>query len=232
MPAQPPHLIQALSRSAKISILKTLPDMKKFLDSAVLPTPGAARAVFIERCGSIAWAQNAVANKLDPDSWPTTFDASLLSILLSLYHDAVRSSPPGASHFPCTVLRASQPPPLALGTTKRRSKGYLQWPSPPTSSPPQANEHNSPCHNFGLSGEPCAVTPPPPLRRSTSPLDDSDARLASPPPRGCSLTRSRRDGRARVLRAHQPPQGLPRGHTGTLLQVDNTRRPPLTTSLS
>ena len=62
--------------------------MKKFLDSAgTLPILGAPRADALrERCAAVAWVQNAVANKLDPDTWSSTLDASSLPTLMSLYN--------------------------------------------------------------------------------------------------------------------------------------------------
>ncbi len=77
--------------------------MKKFLDSAgTLPILGAPRADALrERFAAVAWAQNAVANKLDPDTWSSTFDASLLPILMSPYNlpPATSSSGPPQSEL-------------------------------------------------------------------------------------------------------------------------------------
>jgi hypothetical protein len=82
MPAPPPNSFQALCKSAKIALPTTTANMKKFLDSAgTLPILGAPRADGLrERCAAVAWVQNAVANKLDPNTWSSTLDASLLPI--------------------------------------------------------------------------------------------------------------------------------------------------------
>ena len=88
MPAPSPHSFLALCKSAKISLPTTAANMKKFLESAgTLPILGSPRVDGLrERCAAVAWVQNAVANKLDPDTWSSTLDASLLPTLMSLYN--------------------------------------------------------------------------------------------------------------------------------------------------
>jgi hypothetical protein len=108
MPAPPPNSFQAFCRSSKITPPTTATTMKKFLDaSATLPIPGNPPAdVLKERCAAVAWVQNAVANKLDPDTWSSMLDASLLPILMSLYNlppATSTSGPPQRPGVPTTL---------------------------------------------------------------------------------------------------------------------------------
>ena len=122
MPAPSPHSFLALCKSAKISLPTTAANMKKFLESAgTLPILGSPRVDGLrERCAAVAWVQNAVANKLDPDTWSSTLDASLLPTLLSLYNLPPATSSGGPPQSELVRLARSSPctfPPM--------------WPTPP-----------------------------------------------------------------------------------------------------
>ena len=103
------------ARAPRFPLPTTTANTKKFLDPAgTLPILGAPRADGLrERCAAVAWVQNAVANKLDPDTWSSTLDAPLLPILccsatyhLRLPRAALRNRSLYASHVssPCTSL--------------------------------------------------------------------------------------------------------------------------------
>ena len=80
------HSHQTLSklsaRAPRFPCPRLPPIRRNFLTRrGLVPILGAPRADGLrERCAAVAWVQNAVANKLDPDTWSSTLDAPLLPI--------------------------------------------------------------------------------------------------------------------------------------------------------
>ena len=61
-------------------------DRLPFLATAAVPSPiPPTSAALNERCAALAWARHAVMSGVDPDTWSSSVDASLLPRLLALY---------------------------------------------------------------------------------------------------------------------------------------------------
>ena len=121
----PTHSFAKLCTAAKIAVPARAQHLQFLTDAGIAGLNAPAKELH-ERCAALAWARASLAASTDPDTWPTTLDASLHPTLLGLY-----SLPPH---------RGNDAPPSdfqRLATTIQ-----LYDPSPPVASaapPPQPN---------------------------------------------------------------------------------------------
>ncbi len=80
----PAHTFVRLCTSAKIAVPPKAQHVTFLTDAGIQTTNAPAKDIH-ERCAALAWARASIASATDPDSWPTTLDASLHPTLLGLY---------------------------------------------------------------------------------------------------------------------------------------------------
>ena len=81
----PSPSFEKLCKSLNVSV-PSRNDRLPFLANAAVPAPNLqTSAALNERCATLAWARHAVTNSVDPDTWSSSVDASLLPRLLALY---------------------------------------------------------------------------------------------------------------------------------------------------
>jgi hypothetical protein len=167
------------------------PDRTAYLTNAAVPPPSPATASSLnERCATLAWARHSINSKVDPDTWPTLVDASLLPRLLALYtlpparpsdgpiSDIIRLARAVALYMPGDPVAPNMPPaPLAPQPPLQQPPP----PQPPLQPPPQqtgSSHHIStaqpslPLHTVAPGPQP----PPPPNPLASLPLTSASCR--------------------------------------------------------
>ena len=173
---------EKLCKSMSISI-PSRNDRLPFLANAAVPPPvPPTSAALNERCATLAWARQAVVSGVDPDTWPSLVDASLLPRLLALYalppartsdgqiSDMARLARVVALYLPDDPVPASSP----------ASPPASQPPPPPhpqlQQSPPQ-HPHPPPGTGFPIN---TARTAPAPVSPTHSIIEIPDASTPLP----------------------------------------------------
>ena len=95
-----PATFTNICKTAKIAMPSPADRIQFLSDAGIKPSANTPAKELIERCATLAWSRDSLANTIDPDTWPTTLDPVLLPVLLALY--AVpphRGAPPAPSDY-------------------------------------------------------------------------------------------------------------------------------------
>ena len=161
----PTHSFAKLCSSAKIAV-PTRAQHLQFLTDAGIVAHNAPAKELQERCAALAWARASLAASTDPDTWPTTLDASLHPTLLGLYplppHRGT-DAPPSDFQRLADTIRLYDPSPAAA-------------PAAPPHPPPQS-----------ITGDGGAINISRPSNTTSAPQPTSSG-AAPPSPSGTSST--------------------------------------------
>jgi hypothetical protein len=80
-----PATFANLCKTAKVALPSPADRIQFLTDAGIKPPANAPAKELIERCATLAWSRDSLANTIDPDTWPTTLDPVLLPVLLALY---------------------------------------------------------------------------------------------------------------------------------------------------
>ena len=172
----PTHSFAKLCSAAKLAI-PNKPLQAQFLSDAGISAANATAKENHERCAALVWARSSLAAATDPDSWPTTLDASLHPVLLGLYHlPPYRGSGASPSDFSrlADIIQLYDPSPPApaasassLPPTSTAGDGSINIarPSPAAPAAPAAST-GGPLSPPKASQAPAAATPPTTKKRA------------------------------------------------------------------
>ncbi len=73
-----PATFTNVCKSAKIAIPSPNYRAKYLADAGLQPAHNITIKELLERCATLAWARDSLANTIDPETWPTTLDPSSL----------------------------------------------------------------------------------------------------------------------------------------------------------
>ena len=139
----PPINFANMCKAAKIALPAAGARATFLNDSSAIPSVAITRDA--ERCAALAWARDSLNNKVDPETWQTTFDAALTNTLMSLY-----ALPPYKG-------------PLPIPSNARRLTDviilYTPGAAPPDTTPPPGRP--SPTAPTSISGPVPRAAPPP-----------------------------------------------------------------------
>jgi hypothetical protein len=150
-------------QTAKTALPSPADRIQFLTDAGIKPPANTPAKELIERCATLAWSRDSLANTIDPETWPTTLDPVLLPVLLALYavpphHGAA----PAPSYYrrladviesPIPVGQPGAPPPqpAAAAPLAPGAPIYIARPAGPPPPPLAAGTRPSP-----------ALLPPPP----------------------------------------------------------------------
>ena len=157
-----PATFANLCNAAKIALPSAADRIQFLTDAGIKPPANAPSKELIERCATLAWSRDSLANTIDPETWPTTLDPVLLPVLLALY-----AVPPHHGAAP------------APSDYRRLADVIESWipVGQPGAPPPQPAAADPPAPGAPINiARPAG--PPPPLAAGTRP---SSALLPPPP---------------------------------------------------
>jgi hypothetical protein len=105
--------------AAKITVPPKAQQLQVLADAGNSSPTGTPAKYLHERCAALAWTRASISSADDPDSWPTTLDASLHPTLLGLYplppHRGTDSPPSNFLRLATTIQPYDPNPPPAAG---------------------------------------------------------------------------------------------------------------------
>ena len=145
-----PATFANLCKAAKIALPSAADRIQFLTDAGIKPPANAPSKELIERCATLAWSRDSLANTIDPETWPTTLDPVLLPVLLALY--AVpphRGAAPAPSDYrrladvietwiPAGQPGAPPPQPAAAAPLAQGALINISRPAGPAAAPPAA----------------------------------------------------------------------------------------------
>jgi hypothetical protein len=159
-------VIQKLCKDHKNAI-PSCNDRLAFLANAEIPAPSpATNPALNERCATLAWVRRAVSTNIDPDTWPTLIDGSLLPCLSAQYAlPPARAADCPISDF-ARLARAVTvyfpDDPAAVGPAQQPQPQLPPQPPPRTLQPPQLQpQHQQPPTRAGPTIRTAGTSPPP-----------------------------------------------------------------------